>query len=379
MRFPSRRHVTELVRKETRQLLRDPRTRMIILVAPIVQLLVFGYAVNTDVRDVATVVVDHDVTHDSRRLVAAFTASGRFRVVERSSQSAAIADALDRGDAVVGLEIPAGFAADLASGRGTEVQLLVDGTDSNTGTVAMGYAGRIVQRFAAESREDAAGRAGRTALPAGIDLRARAWYNPDLASRDYNVPAVIGAILMLMSLLLTALAVARERETGTLEQLMVTPLAPAELMLGKTLPVAIVGLVDLVLVTAVAVAWFQVPLRGPIPALLLAALLYIVAGLALGLLISTVSRTQQEAFMTMFLFFLPAIILSGFLYPVHTMPTFFRWLSLLNPVRHFLVVVRGIFLKGEGIADLWPQYLILAAMAVGTLGLAVGRFRRSLA
>lgn len=379
MRFPSRRHVTELVRKETRQLLRDPRTRMIILVAPIVQLLVFGYAVNTDVRDVATVVVDHDVSQDSRRLVAAFTASGRFRVVERSSQSAAIADALDRGDAVVGLEIPAGFAARLGSEQGTAVQVLVDGTDSNTGTVALGYAGRIVQRFAAEALEDAAGRLGRPPPATGIDLRARAWYNPDLASRDYNVPAVIGAILMLMSLLLTALAVARERETGTLEQLMVTPLAPSELMLGKTLPVAVVGLVDLVLVTTVAVAWFQVPLRGPIPALFLAALLYVVAGLALGLLISTVSRTQQEAFMTMFLFFLPAIILSGFLYPVHTMPAFFRWLSLLNPVRHFLVVVRGIFLKGEGLADLWPQYLILAAMAVGTLGLAVGRFRRSLA
>lgn len=379
MTLPSRRHVLELVRKETRQLLRDPRTRLIILVAPIVQLLVFGYAVNTDIRDVRTVVVDHDVTQDSRRLVSAFTASGRFRVVERASRPAAIADALDRGEAVVGLQIPAGFAADLASGRGTEVQLLVDGTDSNTGTVALGYAGRIVQRFAAEALREAAARAGRTAPPAGIDLRARAWYNPDLASRDYNVPAVIGAILMLMCLLLTALAVARERETGTLEQLMVTPLSPTELMLGKTLPVAVVGLVDLALVTIVAVAWFDVPLRGPIPALILAALLYIVAGLALGLLISTVSRTQQEAFMTMFLFFLPAIILSGFLYPVDTMPAFFRWLSFLNPVRHFLVVVRGIFLKGEGLPELWPQYLILAAMAAGILRLAVGRFRRSLA
>ena len=379
MRPPSRRHVLELVRKERRQLLRDPRTRMIVFVAPIVQLIVFGYAVNTDIRDVATVVVDHDVTPDSRRLMDAFTASGRFHVVSRGTRSAAIDEALERGGAVVGLEIPAGFAADLAAGRSPAVQVLVDGTNSNTGTVALGYANRIVQRFAQDAGRVLAVRRDLGALPAGIDFRARAWYNPDLRSRDYNVPAVIGAVLMLMCLLLTSLAVARERETGTLEQLMVTPLTPAELMLGKTLPVSVIGLIDLALVTTVAIAWFRIPFRGSLLALLLAALLYIVAGLAFGLLISTVSKTQQEAFMTMFLFFLPAIILAGFLYPVHTMPALFRWLSVLDPVRHFLTIVRGIFLKGEGVAGLWPEYLILAGMAAGALGLAVGRFRRSLA
>ncbi|HKY60110.1 MAG TPA: ABC transporter permease [Gemmatimonadota bacterium] len=379
MRLPSRRHVLELVRKERRQLLRDPRTRMIVFVAPVVQLIVFGYAVNTDIRDVATVVVDHDVTPDSRRLVDAFTASGRFRVTERGTRSATTLEALERGDAVVGLEIPAGFAADLAAGRSPAIQLLVDGTNSNTGTVALGYANRIVQRFAAEAGSGLAVRHGLEPLPAGVELRDRAWYNPGLRSRDYNVPAVIGAVLMLMCLLLTSLAVAREREAGTLEQLMVTPLTPAELMLGKTLPVSVVGLIDLGLVTTVAVAWFRIPFRGSVLALLAAALLYIVAGLAFGLLISTVSKTQQEAFMTMFLFFLPAIILAGFLYPVHTMPALFRWLSVLDPVRHFLTIVRSIFLKGEGVAGLWPEYLILAAMAVGALGLAVMRFRRSLA
>ncbi|MGH7570852.1 MAG: ABC transporter permease [Gemmatimonadota bacterium] len=379
MRLPSRRHVIELVKKERRQLLRDPRTRMIVFVAPILQLLVFGYAVNTDIRNVPTVVVDRDVTADSRRLVEAFTASGRFRIVERSLRPSTIPRALDRGDAIVGLEIPAGFSADLAAGRSPKVQVLVDGTNSNTGTVALGYANRIVRRFAADALREAAAQHGRGSLPAGVDLRARAWYNPDLESRDYNVPAVVGAVLMLMCLLLTALAVARERETGTLEQLMVTPLTPAELMVGKTVPVAVVGLIDLALVTTVAVAWFQVPFRGSILALLLAALVYIVAGLALGLLISTVSRTQQEAFMSMFFFFLPVVILSGFLFPVYTMPAVFRWLSVLDPLRHFLVIVRGIFLKGEGLLDLWPEYLILTAMSVGTLALAVARFRRSLA
>jgi ABC-2 type transport system permease protein len=182
-----------------------------------------------------------------------------------------------------------------------------------------------------------------------------------------------------MCLLLTALAVAREREVGTLEQLMVTPLTPTELMLGKTIPVAVVGMIDLALVTAVAVFWFRVPFRGSVLALIVAALVYILAGLALGLLISTVSRTQQEAFLTMFLFILPAVILAGFLYPVETMPAFFRWLSLLDPVRHFLVIVRAIFLKGEGIAGLWVQYATLLAMALAALSFAVTRFRRTIA
>ncbi len=373
MTLPDAGHVLEMVRKERRQLLRDPRTRLIMFVAPVVQLVVFGYAVNTDIRNIATVALDHDRTLESRRLLSAVESSGRFRIVEHATRPADIVEALDRGDAVVGIEIPPDFAADLAAGRGPAVQVLVDGTDSNTGTVARGYALRIVQRFGVEHAPPGA-------LPdaAGVDLRARAWFNPDLASRDYNVPAVIGVVLMLMCLLLTSLAVAREREMGTLEQLMVTPLEPSELILGKTLPVALVGIVDLALVSTVAVAWFGVPFRGTVVSLVVAAVVYILAGLAFGLLISTISRTQQEAFLSMFLFFLPAIILSGFLYPTYTMPAFFRWLSLLDPVRYFLTIVRGIFLKGEGIADLWPQYLVLVAMAAAAMRFAVGRFRRSL-
>jgi ABC-2 type transport system permease protein len=380
MTRPSPRHVMEMVRKERRQLLRDPRTRLIMFVAPVIQLVMFGYVVNTDIRDTATFVVDRDASVASRRLVEAFEVTGRFEVVGRSGRSTDLVRALDRGDAVAAIEIPAGFAADLAARRPARVQILVDGTESNTATLALGYATRIVQAFARE-RADGVGRTAGAggAQPPGIDLRARAWYNPGLESRIYNVPAVIGVVLMLMCLLLTALAVAREREVGTLEQLMVTPLTPAELMLGKTIPVAVVGLIDLALVTAVAVFWFDVPLRGSLLALGLAALVYILAGLGLGLLISTVSRTQQEAFMTMFLFLLPAIILAGFLYPVHTMPAFFRGLSMLDPVRHFLVIVRAIFLKGEGILSLWPQYAILLAMAVAALALSVIRFRHTLA
>ncbi len=361
-----------MVKKEFRQLLRDPRTRGVIFVAPVIQLLMFGYAMNTDIRDTATYVVDYDQTSESRRLVDAFRATGYFKIVGQSRRSQDIVRALEHGEALVAIEIPRGFARDLSSGGGATVQIIVDGTESNSATVAQGYAQRIVQQFALD-------RAASTGtLPAGgIELRVRAWYNPTLESRMYNVPAVVGVLIMLMCLMLTALAVVREREIGTLDQLMVSPLTPEELMLSKTLPVAAIAVFDLVLISATAILWFEVPMRGSPPALLAAALLYILSGLAVGLLISTISRTQQEAFMTMFLFFQPAIILSGFFYPIASMPEVFQWITLLNPVRHFLEIVRGIFLKGEGIVALWPQYLALAVMAVGVLRLAVLRFPKT--
>jgi ABC-2 type transport system permease protein len=334
--------VRELVRKEARQLLRDPRTRAVIFVSPVIQLLMFGYAVNTDIRDTATFVVDLDASAQSRRLTDAFVASGYFRVAGRSTRPADLVRALDHGDALIGIEIPQGFDRDLAAGQAS-VQVLIDGTESNSATVAQGYAVRIVQRFAL-----AQALAATTAPPGGIDLRARAWYNANLESRAYNVPAVIGVLIMLMCLLLTALSVVRERELGTLDQLMVSPLTPGELMLGKTIPVGIVGLIDLAAVTALALLWFDIPVRGSALVMLSAAILYILSGLAVGLLISTISRTQQEAFMSMFLFFQPAIILSGFFYPVENMPAVFQWVTLANPVRHFLEIVRAVFLKGAG-------------------------------
>jgi ABC-2 type transport system permease protein len=364
--------VREMVRKELRQLLRDPKTKRIVFVAPVIQLLMFGYAVNTDVRNVPTILVDHDRTYESRLLREALTSSGYFRVVQVAERPGDMGEALDAGRAVVGVEIPPGFARDLRGGGGTKVQILIDGTSSNTATVVMGYAGRIVRDYAARQ-----GGPGAMGVEGGIDLRSRAWYNPDLASVVYNIPAIFGLLLLLMALLLTALAVVREREMGTLEQLMVSPITRWELVLGKTVPVVLICLVDLLLVTILGVLWFDVPLRGPIPALVLAALVYILAGLGFGLLISTVSRTQQEAFLTMFLFLLPAIILSGFLYPIDTMPPFFQHLTLLNPVRYFLEIVRAIFLKGQGLGELWVQFSILTIMAAGTLVAAGLRFKKS--
>lgn len=365
--------IRRMVAKELRQVFRDPMSVRMIFGAPIIQLLLFGYAVNTDVRNVDTYLVDHDQTMESRALVDAFTSSGYFRVVGRSDRPADLGHALDDGEARVGLEIPPGFAADAKAGHSPVVQLIVDGTNSNTGTIAAGYASKIAQDVGVRLAT-ASGRP----LPRTVDLRTRAWFNPSLESKVYNVPAVIGVIVLLMCLLLTALSVVREREVGTLEQLLVSPLSATELMLGKTLPVAGIAMVQLTLVTTVAMLWFDIPLRGSIPALVVAAAMFIVAGLSFGLFISTLADTQQEAFLSMFLFLLPAIILSGFMYPVDTMPTFFKELTMLNPLRHFLEVIRAIFLKGAGFRELWPQFSLLAAMATaGVIG-ATRRFKATL-
>lgn len=364
--------IRRMVEKELRQLFRDPRTKRVIFAAPVIQLLLFGYAVNTDVRDVSMFVVDHDRSIESRALVDALVAGGYFRVVGTSDRSADLMSALDRGVAVVAIEVPPRFAADLRGLRSPAVQLLVDGTNSNTATVAQGYATRIVQAHGAQVAQAI------QAYSAPVDVRARAWFNPSLESRVYNVPAVIGVIVLLMCLLLTALSVVREREVGTLEQLLVTPLSAGELMIGKTLPVAGIALVQLSLVTTVALLWFEIPLTGSIPALVAAAGMFIVAGLSFGLYVSTISNTQQEAFLSMFLFLMPAIVLSGFLYPIDTMPEPFQWLTLANPLRHFLEVVRAIFLKGAGIADLATQFAVLGVMALGGLITATRRFRSSL-
>jgi len=358
---PSR--VARMARKEVRQMLRDFRMRGVIFVAPLIQLVVLGYAVSTDVRRVPTFVVDQDRTAASRELVDRITASEYFRVVGYGTRGEGAVAALERGVALVALEIPPGFAADLQSGGGTAVQVLVDGTDSNTGSVALGYLQRILRGMQPSGPD-----------VGGVHLASRAWFNPALESRVYNVPAVIGALLLLITMLLTSLSVVREREIGTWDQLVVSPITPAELMLGKTLPVVAIGLIDLVLVSGVAILWFDIPLRGSPLSLAAGAVPFLTAGLALGLIISTVSTTQQEAFMSMFLVLLPSLILSGFMFPIASMPVPFRLLTLANPLRHFLEVVRGVFLKGAGFAELWAEYATLYGMAIVGLGIAVRRF-----
>ena len=360
-----------LIAKEFRQIFRDPRMAGVILVAPIVQLLAFGYAVSTDLDDASMFVVDHDNTRESRDLVSAMTASGYFEVTGRSPSPSDLVDALDRGDAVLGVEIPRGYAEAWLGDGGAQVQVLLDGTNSNTAAVAQGYVTRIIEGRAAER--------ALTGMPLPVDLRERAWYNPELASRNYNVPGVVGAVILLVCLLLTSLAIVREREIGTLEQLKVSPLTAGELIVGKTVPFGIIGMGDLVLVTTVAVLWFDVPFRGSLLLLFVASLLYVMACLGMGLLISTVSKTQQEAFMSSFLVFMPALLLSGFMSPMSSMPEIVQDITILNPIRHYIEIVRAIFLKGTGLDVLWPQFVALLLLGLALLTLATLRFRREVA
>lgn len=358
-----------LAGKELLGLRRDPKLLRLVFVSPIIQLMVFGYAVSTDVRDTRLFVVDHDRTVESRALVESMTSSGYFRLVGRSDRPRDLVAALDGGRAVVGLQIPPGYSARMRQSGGASVQVLVDGTNSNIATVALGYAEQIVRNHGLA----AAGANSR--VP--VELRERAWYNPALLSRNFNVPAVIGSIMLLITLLLTALAVVREREVGTLEQLMVSPLTPAELIAGKTLPFAAIALFDLALITGIALLWFRVPFTGSFLLLLFAAGLFLLSSLGLGLLISTVSSTQQEAFLASFMLFMPLILLSGFMFPVSSMPVVFQWLTILNPLRHYLEVVRAVFLKAAGLEALGFQLAALAVMGTTVMFVAGSRFRKT--
>lgn len=357
--------------KELIGIRRDPKLLRLVFVSPIIQLMVFGYAVSTDVRNTRTFVVDHDRTAASRALVESMTSSGYFRVVGRSDRPRDLVAALDHGRAIVGVQIPAGYAASLRSEEGARVQLLVDGTNSNVATVALGYAEQIVRTHGLAQAA--------VAFRPPVDLRERAWYNPALLSRLFNVPAVIGSIMLLISLLLTALAVVREREIGTLEQLMVSPVTPAELIAGKTLPFAAIALFDMALVTTIALLWFRVPFTGSVPLLLVASAFFLLSALGLGLLISTVSSTQQEAFLATFMFFMPTMLLSGFMFPVSSMPVPFQWLTLLNPLRHYLEIVRAVFLKAASFEALWFQFTALAVMGTAVMFVAASRFRKTVA
>jgi ABC-2 type transport system permease protein len=368
--------IKEMVRKEFSQVFRDRRMKAIIFVTPVVQLLVFGYAVTTDVKNIPTAVYDLDRSSASRELASRLEASGYFTITTAPASAREVRELLDRGRVLCAIQINRGFASDLARGIPTAVQVLVDGTDSNTATVAMGYATRVMAKF---SRDASAGSAiPPVATSAKIDLRTRAWYNPDLRSRNYNLPGVIAIIIMLTCLLLTAMAVVREREIGTMEQLMVTPLRPIELILGKTIPFAIISFFDMALVTAVGVFWFAIPIKGSLPLLVLATATYLLSVLGVGLFISTICRTQQQALMATFLFYIPAVLLSGFMFPIENMPVVIQYGTYLNPLRYFLVIIRGIFLKGTGLTILWPQLaalLILGLLVITTSSL---RFRKRL-
>jgi ABC-2 type transport system permease protein len=369
--------VRHVFQKEFAQLRRNPDALRILFIAPLIQTLAFGYAATTDIRDIPFILVDQDRTPESRALIERFTGSSYFRLVGVETTPTKIDAWLVRGNADLALVIPSGYAKELLAGRRPQVQVLADGTDSNSSMRGLAYAGQIVAqesavRFAQLVPKDAP-------RPGQLRVTPRVWYNPDLKSRWYMVPAVMAMVLMIVLITLGAMAVVRERETGTMEQLIVTPLDPRALMLGKLAPYAGVGLIEVLVTTAIAVGWFRVPLRGSFVELVAYAFLFVLVVLALGLLVSTMARTQQQAMMaSMFFIMTPMIYLSGFLFPIENMPPAIQAVTYLLPLRYFAEIVRGVFLKGATIRTLWPNALALAVFAVGLTLLAARRFRKTL-
>ncbi len=380
--------IHEIVLKEFRQTLREPRMRVVLFVPPLVQLIIFGYAVNLDVDMAKIAWMDLDHTPESRELRADFVGSGRFQVIADTTRAAEAQNLLDHSQVRAIIRVPADFARDVRRGRTADVQVLVEGSDSNTASILSSYAGQIVASFssrmlAGQQRARLVGRTMQTGAPVSlgvpsIDLRTRVWFNPDLRSRNYFVPGVVVNILTLVTLMLTAMAIVREKEIGTMEQLMVTPIRPLELMVGKTLPFALAGLADVLLITAAALLVFHIPFRGSLLLLLACAALFILSTVGVGLFISTISQTQQQAVLASFFFFTPAFMLSGFAFPIRNMPIAVQYLSYLDPVRYFISIVRGVFLKGTGIAELWPHMAALAAYGILILGLSALRFHKRL-
>src|SRR5271166_426936 len=371
--------IFNLVLKEFLQMRRDRQARFRLIIPPLIQMIIFGYAATFEVYHVSTTVLDLDHSQESRELIARFADSGRFEIVETARNPAEIRRAIDRANAVVAIVIQAGFAEELRKGVSAPAQIIVDGTNSNTALIALTYVNQIVAAYAEEMAQDLSRRLHPARPPPPtVTLEPRPWYNVDYNSRWFFVPGVIATLTLVMVVNLTSFAIVREREVGTLEQIMVTPIRPLEFILGKLIPFFCVGLVLTAAIAGVGTLWFEIPFVGNPLVLLIGTTLYLFCVLGIGLLISTVCMTQQQAFATNFFVINPAFILSGFSFPIASMPVFMQWLSIINPMTHYLIVIRGTFLKGVGLNVLWPQMLALAALGLALLTISVLRFRKSL-
>ncbi len=355
--------VRYLLVKELIQVLRDKRLRVTLILPPLFQLIIFGYAANLDVKDIHTAVRDLDQSAESRDLTTRFSSSKYFDIVSFPQTPEEIGGLIKKGDIALSIEIPSGFSRKLKKGDTASVQILIDGSESNTAMIALGYISRILSDYSTMVLVKRLNRAGMIGFEeAGVEIEHRTWFNPNFESRLFFIPGVIANIAFLIPIILTAMAVVREREIGTLEQIMVTPIRSWELVVGKTLPFAMIGLLDVVMIALIGVFWFEVPLRGNPFILLLGNILFLMSSVGIGLFISTISSTQQQAQISTFFFSMPAFILSGFVFPLENLPTWIRYLTYANPLRYFLVIIRGVFLKGVGLDILWPQILALAVL-----------------
>ncbi len=357
---------------------------LLVFIAPIMQLLLFGYAITTDVENISTAVWDLDRTHQSRDFISHIENSGNFDLNYYVNSEHEITNLLNSGDAQVSIKINPGFEQNIKKGSKSAVQVIIDGSDSNSAVIILGYINQIsidYSRSILIERIDKLEILKQSTTSRNIDFfsnEIRFWFNPTLKSRTSNVPAVMAFILLISTIMLTSMSIVKEKEAGTIEQLIVTPIKPIELVAGKTLPFAIIGFVDVLLVISVSYSWFEIPLQGNLLILFLGMILYLLATLGVGLFISTISKTQQQAMMSTFFFMMPAILLSGFMFPIENMPRIIQYITYLNPLRYFFVIITGIFLKGSGLGILWPQMLGLGIIGIVVLTISIFRFRKRL-
>jgi ABC-2 type transport system permease protein len=367
--------IKELVRKEFIQLFRDKRNRMLLFVSPLIQMLIFGYVVNYDIRNINVAFLDYSHTYESRSFADAFTGSQIFNITHYLQDERQMEDLLLRGKIDMAVKISPDFAGVIRKGQTVAVQIIADGSMSNMASLRVSYTMSVIDKF---NRDKIRELYPMQMNYGRVDARVRTWYNPNLDSQYFFVPGIVAFLIMLLSLLLTSIAIIREKEAGTMEQLIVTPIKPSEFIIGKTIPYIIISLGQMVAVIIVAIFWFEIPLVGSIVLLLFASCLFLLSTLGMGLFISTISSTQQQAMMTTFFFIMPFFMLSGFIFPINNMPEVVQWLTLVNPLRYFLVIVRGIFLKGVALDVLWPQFVGLAVLGgIVFLG-AISRFKKRL-
>ena len=364
-----------MLRKEFIQMRRDRFTLAMLIGIPAIQLVLFGYAVQTEVRNVPTVVLDESRTAQSRRLVEMMRNTGNFEIVGTARNRDGVREAIERGEAAAAIIVPPEFASDLKRRRTAHAQMIVDAADPLSSSAAIGAAALAGARAGPEL-------SGRTVVPSGtpgavIDVRVRPWYNPESESSHYIVPGIIGILLTLTLVSITSAAIVRERERGTLEQLVVTPIGKTSLMLGKTIPFAVVGYVQVTVILLLGKLLFDVPMRGSLPLLYLLAAPFIIASLGTGLFISALTRTQLQAMQLSFFFIMPNILLSGFMFPRAAMPEVAQWIGAALPLTYFLTVMRGVLLKGVELSDLWQQALVLTGFAVLFVGLSVRKFHKT--
>ncbi len=374
----SLRRLKAVTRKEFRQMRRDPVLIRLLIVSPIIQLILFGYAATTDVENVPVVIADDSNSSESRAIRNSIEASRYFELVDHVRDHRDLRSELDAGVAQLALHIRRDFAYDLRRGRQASLMVYIDGTDAITANTATSYMVRLLQEFGHRTMVARIRRTGVSPHVPRVEMVPRVWYNPDLRSAHFMVPGVFGLIIMVITTSWTAQAIVREREVGTFEQLIVTPVQGLELLIGKSAPYALAALVAATEIMVLAVFWFDVPLRGSVPLLFGLAAIFIVANLGLGMLISTISRTQQQAILAAFFVLMPAVLISGFMFPIENMPWIIQQASLLIPYRFFLEVCRGIFLRGVGLEILWPQALALVVFAIGLFAAGARTFTKRL-